>query len=192
MVRHRQYRWLIAVGAGLIGGLILGGLWPHTPLYAIATDRADTFAMATGFLDSETRTEAVYFLDFLTGDLTAVGAGNPTESMDRLLSRQCRRRPGHRPAEKSQVPDGHRHVQSAPGRRQPSAAEQRHVLRGRNRQRQGCRLCRALVPLDVCRRADAKRKFALRRRHTIPSKFRRNARPPGPRPAPGGHRARGN
>jgi hypothetical protein len=56
-----------------VGGLILGGFWPHTPLYAVATDRIDTFAMATGPLDD--KVEAVYFLDFLTGDLTAVVLG---------------------------------------------------------------------------------------------------------------------
>jgi hypothetical protein len=61
------------MGIGLVGGLILSGLWPHTPLYAVATDRVDSFAMATGPLDSDV--EAVYFLDFLTGDLTAVVLG---------------------------------------------------------------------------------------------------------------------
>ncbi len=68
---HRFYRgrpiWL---GAGLIGGLVLGGLWPHTPLHAVATDRSASFAIATGPVDEEV--EAIYFLDFLTGDLNAV------------------------------------------------------------------------------------------------------------------------
>ena len=73
MVRSRQSRWLIVLGIGMAGGLILGGLWPHTPLYAVASDRVDTFAMATGPLDNDV--EAVYFLDFLTGDLTAVVLG---------------------------------------------------------------------------------------------------------------------
>ena len=73
MARSRQYRWLIVLGIGLLGGLILGGIWPHTPLYAVANDRVDTFAMATGPLDADI--EAVYFLDFLTGDLTAVVLG---------------------------------------------------------------------------------------------------------------------
>ena len=62
-------RWLVALGAGLLGGLLLSGFWPHTPLHAVATDRVDTFAMATGPVDADT--EAVYFLDFLTGDLRA-------------------------------------------------------------------------------------------------------------------------
>lgn len=73
MVRTRQYRWSVAVGIGLIGGLILSGLWPNAPLYAVATDRLDTFAMATGPVDSEL--EALYLLDLLTGDLTAIVLG---------------------------------------------------------------------------------------------------------------------
>jgi hypothetical protein len=73
MVRSRQYRWLVAVGIGLLGGLILSGLWPNTPLYAVATDRVETFAVATGPVDPDV--EAVYFLDLLTGDLTALVLG---------------------------------------------------------------------------------------------------------------------
>jgi hypothetical protein len=73
MTRWKQYRWLVAVVIGLLGGLALSGFWPHTPLYAVATDRIDTFGMATGPVDAEV--EAVYFLDFLTGDLKAVVLG---------------------------------------------------------------------------------------------------------------------
>jgi hypothetical protein len=73
MTRWKQYRWLVAVVAGLLVGLALSGFWPNTPLYGVATDRIDTFGMATGPLDSEV--EAVYFLDFLTGDLRAVVLG---------------------------------------------------------------------------------------------------------------------
>jgi hypothetical protein len=64
---------LVWLGIGLVGGLILGGLWPQAPLHAVSTDRAQTFAMATGPVDDEF--EAVYFLDFLTGDLNAVVLG---------------------------------------------------------------------------------------------------------------------
>jgi hypothetical protein len=64
---HSRAAWL---AAGLLGGLVLAGLWPKTPLHAVATDRIETFAMATGPLDDEV--EAVYFLDFLTGDLRAL------------------------------------------------------------------------------------------------------------------------
>ena len=69
-LKSSRMLWL---AIGLIGGLILGGVWPESPLHAVATDRYDTFAMATGPLDEEV--EAVYFLDFLTGDLTAVVLG---------------------------------------------------------------------------------------------------------------------
>jgi hypothetical protein len=68
-----KYRWLIALGIGLVVGLALGGFWPNTPLHAVATDRCDSFAIATGPVDSDV--EAVYFLDFLTGDLRAVVLG---------------------------------------------------------------------------------------------------------------------
>ena len=65
----------VAVGAavGLAAGLALVGLWPEKPLQAVATDRYETYAMATGPVDEEV--EAVYFLDFLTGDLKAVVLG---------------------------------------------------------------------------------------------------------------------
>lgn len=55
--------------AMLIIGLTVGGLWPQAPLHATATDRAESFAIATGMVDTDI--EAVYFLDFLTGDLRA-------------------------------------------------------------------------------------------------------------------------
>ena len=61
---------------GLIGGVALCQFWPRTEFeisFAMATDRIDTFGMATGALDTEL--EAVYFLDFLTGQLTAVVVG---------------------------------------------------------------------------------------------------------------------
>ncbi len=70
VLKHSRLIWL---GIGLVGGLILCGVWPQTPLHAVATDRAQTFAMATGPVDDEF--EAVYFLDFLTGDLNAVVLG---------------------------------------------------------------------------------------------------------------------
>jgi len=57
------------VGLGLIVGLVLGGFWPQSPLHAVATDRYQDFAVATGFVDENI--EALYFLDFLTGNLQA-------------------------------------------------------------------------------------------------------------------------
>ena len=69
-LKNNRAVWLVA---GLVLGLIAGGMWPSTPLHAVATDRCSTFAMATGPVDDEF--EAVYFLDFLTGDLSAVVLG---------------------------------------------------------------------------------------------------------------------
>jgi hypothetical protein len=62
------------MGIGLaIGLIVMSGLWPHTPIHAVGTDRTDTYAIATGPVDNEI--EAVYFLDFLTGDLSALVLG---------------------------------------------------------------------------------------------------------------------
>jgi hypothetical protein len=64
--KHARLAWL---GLGLLAGLLLAGFWPNTPMRAVATDRVDTFAMATVPLDDSV--EAVCFLDFLTGNLGA-------------------------------------------------------------------------------------------------------------------------
>jgi hypothetical protein len=55
---------------GLIVGLCAGAMLPHTPSYASATDSGETFAICTGSVDDDL--EAIYFLDFLTGDLRAI------------------------------------------------------------------------------------------------------------------------
>lgn len=64
---------VLAVAVGLTIGLMLAGLWPQTSLHAMATDRVDTFAVATGQVDEDV--EAIYFLDFLTGELKAMVMG---------------------------------------------------------------------------------------------------------------------
>lgn len=72
MVNWNQPKWkylTIGLVAGLILGLNLRGLWPNVPLHATATDSYENFAIATGLIDNEI--EALYFLDFLTGDLKA-------------------------------------------------------------------------------------------------------------------------
>ena len=67
--------WLgIGLLLGVLLGLMVGGLWPDTPLHAVATDRTENFAMATGPVDDGV--EAVYFLDFLTGTLRAAVLSN--------------------------------------------------------------------------------------------------------------------
>ncbi|MBN1394115.1 MAG: hypothetical protein JW959_03740 [Pirellulales bacterium] len=73
MKNWKAFCWSALIVFGLMGGLIVGGLWFQTPLHATATDRIDTYGMATGAIDSDV--EAVYFLDFLTGDLRAVTLG---------------------------------------------------------------------------------------------------------------------
>jgi hypothetical protein len=74
MVFRKRLHWPIVLGIGVVAGLVLGGFWPYSPLHAVSTDRIDTFAIATGPVDNEV--EAVYILDFLTGELGAVVLGN--------------------------------------------------------------------------------------------------------------------
>ena len=69
MARYRNYGWGLGLAVGLVIGLVLGGLWPDTPLHASATDHVENFAIATGFVDEST--EAVFYLDYLTGNLNA-------------------------------------------------------------------------------------------------------------------------
>jgi hypothetical protein len=74
--RMRRFSGLalcLAIVAGLIIGLTISGVWPHTSLHAMATDRVDTYAMATGPVDEDV--EALFLLDFLTGDLRALVIG---------------------------------------------------------------------------------------------------------------------
>lgn len=53
--------------AGLVIGLNLAGLWPQVPVHAVATHGEATMAMCTGPVDQAN--EAVYVLDFVSGDL---------------------------------------------------------------------------------------------------------------------------
>ncbi len=71
--KHARLAWL---GLGLLVGFSAAGVWPNTPLRAVATDRVDTFAMATVPLDDSV--EAVCFLDFLTGNLRAMALSKLT------------------------------------------------------------------------------------------------------------------
>ncbi len=74
MASLRKRGWAVGLAIGLLLGLIIGGLWPDTPLHAVATDRTDNYAMATGYVDEGV--EAIYFLDFLTGTLRAAVLSN--------------------------------------------------------------------------------------------------------------------
>ena len=84
--------------AGLIVGMNLSGLWPSIPLHATATQGLDKFAIATGLVDDSV--EAIYFLDFLTGDLSAAVI-NPEDRQiqrDVFAQHRCRLRRGWRMA----------------------------------------------------------------------------------------------
>jgi hypothetical protein len=77
------------LGAGTVLGLIIGlnieGLWPSAPLHAAATHGIDKFAIATGLVDSGV--EALYFLDFLTGDMRAAVINPKTGAFNSFYSR---------------------------------------------------------------------------------------------------------
>ena len=62
------------LGLGILLGIFLTGRWPATQVQAVATDRAENYAIATGWVDEGV--EAVYFLDFLTGTLRAAVPSN--------------------------------------------------------------------------------------------------------------------
>jgi hypothetical protein len=73
MFRWKNTSRFLAELLGTAAILAMVGYWFHVPLHAVSTDRSETYAIATGPLDSEV--EAVYFLDFLTGDLVAMILG---------------------------------------------------------------------------------------------------------------------
>jgi hypothetical protein len=70
---------------GLVVGLNLTGLWPNVPLHATATHGLDKFAIATGLVDDSV--EALYFLDFLTGDLRAAVINPKTGKFNAFFTR---------------------------------------------------------------------------------------------------------
>ena len=60
---------VVGIIIGLVIGLNVKGIWPQVPLHATATVGLDKFAIATGMVHNGV--EALYFLDYLTGDLRA-------------------------------------------------------------------------------------------------------------------------
>jgi len=67
--------WLVTgVVLGAVLGLCSAGVWPQVPLHAVATHGQDSFAIATGPVDSDV--EGVFFLDFLTGELRGAVLNN--------------------------------------------------------------------------------------------------------------------
>ena len=85
MSQATPYRLATGLMIGLVLGLVLGGLWSGGPMHAVATDRTDTFAMATGPVDDEI--EAVFFLDFLTGELRAYVIGRQRAKFSAFFNR---------------------------------------------------------------------------------------------------------
>jgi hypothetical protein len=69
--RFCNYTALLVVGITLGGALTAGwhGVSTTPKAAAVATHGSDNFAIATGLVDNDI--EALYFLDFLTGDLRA-------------------------------------------------------------------------------------------------------------------------
>ncbi len=76
---------MIGIVLGLVIGLNVQGLWPNIPLHATATQGLDRFAIATGLVDNGV--EALYFLDFLTGDLRAAVVNPKTGKFNSLYVR---------------------------------------------------------------------------------------------------------
>jgi hypothetical protein len=68
-IENRPAYLVAGIVIGLIVGVNIAGHWPSVPLHATATHGIDKFAIATGLVDESV--EALYFLDFLTGDLRA-------------------------------------------------------------------------------------------------------------------------
>jgi hypothetical protein len=74
--------FLLAVGSFF--GFFAAGLWPNTPLHTMATDKIETFGICTGL--AEDGYEAIYFLDYLTGDLYSVVVGRGSNGYGVLAS----------------------------------------------------------------------------------------------------------
>jgi hypothetical protein len=66
---HNRACWLVFGVLVGVAAVVAGRLLLETPVYATATHGVDSFAIATGELDEGL--EAIYFLDFLTGELKA-------------------------------------------------------------------------------------------------------------------------
>jgi hypothetical protein len=75
----------LGIVIGLVIGLNLEGIWPSVPLQASATHGIDKFAIATGLVDNGV--EALYFLDFLTGDMRAAVINPKTGKFNAFYTR---------------------------------------------------------------------------------------------------------
>ena len=67
VITENRFVWLVV---GLILGMGVSWFWPHEPAMAVTTDRSSRFALATSEVSIlGASTEALFVLDFLTGDL---------------------------------------------------------------------------------------------------------------------------
>jgi hypothetical protein len=72
------------MGGGLVLGLVFGGLWPSSPAHAVATASLESFSVCTSPLDGEG--EAIFFLDYLTGDLKGAALNPNTRTFTGFFS----------------------------------------------------------------------------------------------------------
>jgi hypothetical protein len=85
LVRTRPACAATGIVLGLIIGLNIQGIWPSVPLHASATHGLDKFAIATGLVDAGV--EALYFLDYLTGDMRAAVINPKTGQFNSFFTR---------------------------------------------------------------------------------------------------------
>jgi hypothetical protein len=85
LIRTRPASLASGVVLGLIIGLNIQGIWPSVPLHASATHGLDKFAIATGLVDNGV--EALYFLDYLTGDMRAAVINPKTGRFNAFFTR---------------------------------------------------------------------------------------------------------
>jgi len=78
----RRQNWIVWLGLGALGGVMFTAFWPNTPLHAVATDHGENFAMATGAVDDTT--EAVFLLDFLSGNLRGAVLSNQSRGFQAM------------------------------------------------------------------------------------------------------------
>lgn len=67
MFQHLYGNRVLWLGAGLVMGLAISGVLPHSPAHATASSQLDNLVISTGAVDGDG--EAVFILDALSGDL---------------------------------------------------------------------------------------------------------------------------
>ena len=140
--RWRNTIALIYLGVGLMAGFAVAAFWPSTPLHATATDRCDTFAIATGFLDD--KIEAIFLLDFLTGDLKAAAVSRANGKFNCFYTCNINADMGVDPSKNPHylMTTGIADLISVGGAHRP---QPQHPVRGRNHHRQNRRVRGAVV-----------------------------------------------